>query len=100
MTSLAVDNRTAKFDQLLTVRKQDEGLSCLLEYSTDLFEPATITRFLKRFEAVLGAVVADPEARLDALRRLLAEAEREEAAARQKRFREAGRKKLRELSLK
>ncbi|MGH7580839.1 MAG: non-ribosomal peptide synthetase, partial [Gemmatimonadales bacterium] len=44
-----------------------QGLTATLEYSTDLFEPATITRMLGHFEKLLEEVAADPDRRVSAL---------------------------------
>lgn len=100
MTAIEIDNKTSKFDLLLTVKRQDTGLFCLLEYSTDLFDPSTTERFLKRFEMVLDIIAAYPDARLDAIKERLSETDREDLTKRQKRFKDARLKKLRELSLK
>ncbi len=50
-------------------------LKGLLEYSTDLFEAATIDLLLRSFEALLAGIVANPDAELGALP-LLHESER------------------------
>ena len=55
---------TAKFDLSLSLTETDSGLVGGLEYSTDLFEPATIARMAGHFRTLLEAVAADPESRL------------------------------------
>ncbi|HEV7785257.1 MAG TPA: condensation domain-containing protein, partial [Thermoanaerobaculia bacterium] len=57
-----VDNRTAKFDQLLALRFGADGLQGHLEYSTDLFEPATAARLAAQLEQILAALARDPAA--------------------------------------
>jgi non-ribosomal peptide synthetase component F len=71
-----VDNETAtaKFDLNLFVAENPEGLEGTLEYSTDLFEAATIKRLMGHFEELLQAVVNDPTTSVTQLR-LLSEAE-------------------------
>ena len=100
MSPLEFETGTAKFDLLLTVRDEEQGLACLLEYSTDLFDPATVARFLERYETLLGILAAQPDLRLDEAKAKLGEADREHLAAKQKELKESRRRKLRELSLK
>ena len=58
---LEITSGTSKFDLMLTAAELPEGLSLTMEYSTELFEAATIDRMLGHFGALLGAAVADPE---------------------------------------
>jgi non-ribosomal peptide synthetase component F len=57
-------NRTAKFDLLFNLSESGAGLVGSVEYSTDLYEPATIERLLAGYETVLRIAVQRPEARL------------------------------------
>jgi amino acid adenylation domain-containing protein len=57
---------TAKFDLLLTLAETRHGLSGALEYSTELFDAATVGGMLRQFETLLTRVVAEPDARLNA----------------------------------
>ena len=50
---LAVSTGTAKFDLTLALEETGAGLAGAMEYSTDLFEPATITRMLGHFQTLL-----------------------------------------------
>jgi amino acid adenylation domain-containing protein len=61
------DPGTAKFDLTVDMAEVDEGLSCAVEYSTDLFEASTITRLVDHLHALLEAVAADPAQRVSAL---------------------------------
>ncbi len=72
---LEVESSTAKFDLALSIAELEDGLSGLVEYSTDLFEAATITLMMGHFQAVLESVVADPDQHLLDLP-LMAKAER------------------------
>jgi amino acid adenylation domain-containing protein len=75
LRGMDIHNGTAKFDLgLFTVEKPD-GLYCSVEYSTDLFEPATIRRFLAHYRVLLEAIAANPTRRLSELP-LLTEEER------------------------
>ncbi|HEX9133237.1 MAG TPA: amino acid adenylation domain-containing protein [Ktedonobacteraceae bacterium] len=57
-----VSTRTVanKFDLALSLSDRDERLAGCLEYSTDLFEDATIVRMMKHWQMLLEAMVADP----------------------------------------
>jgi len=74
---LKVDNGTAKFDLALSMEQGEDGLSGYLNYNTDLFDAATITRMLGHFHTLLEGIVADPGQRISALP-LLAKAERQQ----------------------
>ena len=51
---------TSKFDLTLAIAPGPDGLDCILEYSTDLFDPETIGRMLGHFQILLEGIVADP----------------------------------------
>ncbi len=55
---------TAKFDLNVTVEMGAGDPIVLAEYSTDLFEPATVARLLERYQTLLEGIVAQPEARI------------------------------------
>ncbi|MDZ5645865.1 non-ribosomal peptide synthetase [Nitrospirillum sp. BR 11828] len=62
-----VDFPLAKFDLAFHFCRRDGGIACEIEYSTELFAPATITRLAARLETLARAVVADPAQTLEAL---------------------------------
>ncbi|MET0398075.1 MAG: amino acid adenylation domain-containing protein, partial [Longimicrobiaceae bacterium] len=68
------DSGTSKFDLSILV---DEGESptAVAEYNSDLFDPATVDRFLEHFRMLLDAVTAAPETPLAEIP-LLVEGER------------------------
>ncbi|HJX29298.1 MAG TPA: amino acid adenylation domain-containing protein, partial [Thermoanaerobaculia bacterium] len=55
---------TAKFDLSLTFQESGGGLRGSMEYSTDLFDAATIDRLIARFERLLAAAAAAPDLRI------------------------------------
>ncbi|WP_343073630.1 amino acid adenylation domain-containing protein [Pyxidicoccus fallax] len=57
----------AKFDLTLSIQETPEGLSCLADYSTDLFDAGTMARMLEHLQVVLEAAVARPDTRLSSL---------------------------------
>ena len=73
---VTVDCGTAKFDLTLSLQDTEQGLLATVEYNTDLFDPATITRLLSHFQTLLEGIIADPEQRLADLP-LLTAAERQ-----------------------
>jgi hypothetical protein len=56
-----VSPETAKFDLMLAMNETADGLLARWEYSTDLFDAATIERMAGHFETLLGGIVADAE---------------------------------------
>ncbi|MFF4013053.1 amino acid adenylation domain-containing protein [Streptomyces sp. NPDC001717] len=63
MRFLDMEGATAKFDLSLTVLETEGALTGELEYSTDLFEAATVRRFAGHFLTLLGSAVRTPMAR-------------------------------------
>ncbi|WP_414561754.1 MULTISPECIES: amino acid adenylation domain-containing protein [unclassified Anabaena] len=73
-----IDDGTAKFDLLLTVWETESGLSGNLEYSTDLFNHATITRMLSDYQTILRTVVSQNNINLQAIKAILATAKEQD----------------------
>ncbi len=61
LASLDVQRHTAKFDLMFELFERPGNLSGSLEYSTDLFDDATITRLLVHYQRLLSAIVENPE---------------------------------------
>ncbi|MFG1958317.1 amino acid adenylation domain-containing protein [Nonomuraea sp. NPDC049028] len=64
---LAVEVGTAQVDLVFYVNEQDDELECRLEYNTALYDPGTVQRLLRHYEALLSAIVAAPETTLSEL---------------------------------
>ena len=64
---LPIPRHTAKFELSVSLAETTAGLAVSIEYSTDLFLPASMARLLDDYAALLGALVAAPEARLTEL---------------------------------
>src|SRR5256885_12252782 len=71
-----VETETTKFDLTLELDDRPEGLGCRFEYSTDLFDAATIARMAGHWQTLLEGIVADPTRRIADLP-LLTEQERQ-----------------------
>jgi amino acid adenylation domain-containing protein len=64
VSDVKVDLPTAKFDLLMIVAEDQHGATVQLNYSTDLFEAATMRRMLGHYESLLRAVVVSPDQRI------------------------------------
>jgi non-ribosomal peptide synthetase component F/acyl carrier protein len=65
--------QTAKFDLTLTIEEGARGLAASFEYSTDLFDRATVVRWSGHLERLLAGVVESPAIRLSEVPLLSAE---------------------------
>jgi amino acid adenylation domain-containing protein len=72
-----LDFGRGKFDLWLNLRVTADGWSGFVEYSSDLFEEATVRRLIGHYVTLLHGIVADPDCRLGELP-LLTAAERQQ----------------------
>jgi amino acid adenylation domain-containing protein len=77
LSSLERESSTAKFDLTMSMEDTEQGLVGSLEYNTDLFDTATISRMLEHFQTLLEGIVTKPDQRLSDLP-LLTEPERQQ----------------------
>ena len=61
LSGLAVESEKSDYDLALWLGEGPDGIAGTLEYSTDLFDEATIVRFAGQLRTLLEAAVADPE---------------------------------------
>jgi amino acid adenylation domain-containing protein len=59
-----VERDVVNYDLLFFLQEREEGIAGDLDYDVDLFDPATIGRLLAHYEALLRAMVEDPDRRL------------------------------------
>ena len=71
------DRGAAQLDLTLSILTYEGQIHTQWEFSTDLFDRATIERMVRHYEQLLVAVVADPARRLSQLPLLTAEDERQ-----------------------
>lgn len=71
-----VDNETTKFDLVLSMNEDKDGLKGKLEYNTDLFKRQTIAGLLEHFRILIGSLLTDPSQKISLLP-MLSQAERE-----------------------
>ena len=70
------EGQTSKFDLLVFCIERQNGLQTTFEYSTDLFEDATIGRMLEHFRMLLEEAAKDPSQQIKRMRILAAEERR------------------------
>ena len=75
LNQMDIETGTAKFDLHLELQDRPEGLRCCFEYSTDLFDEATIARMAGHWQTFLEGAAHHPEQHLSDLP-LLTQAER------------------------
>ena len=63
-TRIPIDCEATIFDLTLQIIEEPTGLICHFNYSTALFDAATIARMATRFRALLEAIIAYPDQRL------------------------------------
>ncbi|NBD14048.1 non-ribosomal peptide synthase/polyketide synthase, partial [Corallococcus silvisoli] len=63
----SIDPGASKFDLTVAFSDTPEGLSGLWEYSTDLFDAATVARMQEHLRTLLEGALARPDGRLDVL---------------------------------
>jgi amino acid adenylation domain-containing protein len=75
LESMPLQQRVAQFDLTLAMAETDGGLAGSLQYNTDLFEPATISRIIENFKCLLVSILTDPARQVSQLP-LITESER------------------------
>jgi tyrocidine synthetase-3 len=64
LTPYEYERTTAKFDMIFHIIETEEQLHFKLEYSTALFKPETIGRYINYFKTVVKSVIQDPDQRI------------------------------------
>src|SRR5271163_2974585 len=65
-----LDSGLAKFDLTLEIVEQDAGLYCQFEYSSDLFDRATIQRMARHFQNLISSAAEQPTSPISKLNML------------------------------
>jgi non-ribosomal peptide synthetase component F len=95
-TPMQIESTATKFDLVITIWESQGALRGTVDYNTDLFNAATISRMFDRFQMLLICVARDPEARLSAIAEMVAEAERQQWLARQQAFKDTRHRRLKD----
>ncbi len=61
LSPMDVDVRTSKTDLTLDLVETTEGIKGLIEYSSDLFSSATITRMIGHYQTLLESIISHPD---------------------------------------
>lgn len=75
LSPFETETLSLRYDLALVIVDAPEGLTGILQYNTDLFEPATIARMARYFQTLLEGIVSNPEKPIAELP-LIGEAER------------------------
>jgi hypothetical protein len=100
LESVPLERRAATLDLVLLIIETEESLAASLRYNTDLFDAATIARMSQHFEILLRRIVQEPTARLDELKRTLANVDRQERVRVRKEQKEVNIQKLKHVKRK
>ncbi|MBW4630835.1 MAG: amino acid adenylation domain-containing protein [Iphinoe sp. HA4291-MV1] len=94
ISPLKVENKTVQFDLLLELNETEQGLFGVWKYNTDLFDTVSIVRMSKNFKALLGKIATQPEAKLNELKTILSEADKQQNLAQEQTYDSAIQQKL------
>jgi len=61
LSVVEIENKTSKFDLILNVLEEENGLTCKMEYNTDLFTDKTVDQFIKHYQNLLEAISKDAQ---------------------------------------
>jgi non-ribosomal peptide synthetase component F len=61
---LKLDSGNSMFDLTLGLTETPDGLEAFFEYSTELFDSATINRMIGHFQTLLESIISNPDLRL------------------------------------
>ena len=64
---LLTDTPAVDLDLWLSLEQSPRGLQAAMIYDADLFEQATIARFVEHYQIMLAAVIADPDRRISSI---------------------------------
>jgi amino acid adenylation domain-containing protein len=94
---MGIESGTTRVNLQLTLWEARDSLKGSLEYSTHLFDAATISQLSSDFFIILDKVVAQPDVRLSQLDRVLTDADRERQSASAKETQEVRSQKFRTI---
>jgi amino acid adenylation domain-containing protein len=92
-----IHSGAVRHDLRLALAENAGGLEGAFEYKTALFQPATIARMARLFQAILPRIVEQPEIRLSELRQMLATIEQQQRAEQEQATEQASLRLLRSV---
>jgi hypothetical protein len=100
LESLPVERRAAALDLVMLIIETAASFSASIRYNSDLFDAAAIIRMAEHFEILLRHVVTQPNAGLNVLKEILAEADRQQQVTTRQEYRKANLQKLKTVKRK
>ncbi|MBW4500879.1 MAG: SDR family NAD(P)-dependent oxidoreductase [Scytonema hyalinum WJT4-NPBG1] len=94
LSPLEVENTTVTHDLLLELMDTEQGITGLLKYNTDLFEQSSITRMLEHFQTILRNVVTEPNVKLNELKTVLMQVDKQQQIAKEQTYQNTLQQKL------
>jgi len=67
ITPVHIASKNTQFDLTLIITEGSDGINCVFEYNTELFDQATVLHLADRFHLLLSAIVTQPDSRISAL---------------------------------
>lgn len=67
ITPIHIPSKNTQFDLTLIITEGSDGINCVFEYNTELFDQATVLRLADRFHLLLSAIVTKPDSRISTL---------------------------------
>ncbi|TCS39449.1 amino acid adenylation domain-containing protein [Paucimonas lemoignei] len=67
ISNVALENKTSKFDLLLEILDNENGMDASFEFNTDLFRPESILGYVAAYLHLLRAIAENPQQRLASL---------------------------------
>jgi hypothetical protein len=94
LESVALERRAATLDLVLLIIETPGAFAASMRYNSDLFETTTAARISQHFEMVARYLVQEPTTTVDALKLMLAKADRQQQISILKEQKENNRQKL------
>lgn len=74
---MKIDSGVTRHDLMLELSDDRQEIRGFLEYKTDLFNVTTITKMAKLFESILYTITEQPDAKLNTIKQILSEEEKQ-----------------------
>jgi acyl transferase domain-containing protein len=97
LSTVKLVSEVARHDLRLDLTETPHGYSGSLQYSADLFEPATVARMARHYEMLVSAIAANPDAKLSELKEAMFAEERKQQMIKAKEFEASDRQSLKRL---
>ena len=95
--ALGIDNSTAVFDFSLYMIDDEKGLAGAIRFNANLFDVPTVNEMTSNFEEVLNVVAAQPDIRLEEVKEIIANADRQQQLLKVERLKEARLQKFKRI---